>query len=107
MSPRAADASTPMISVSIPCYNQAHLLPEAIESVLAQTYAHIEGIVVDDGSLDDTSQVANRYAGIRCIRQQNQGLSGARNTGLRESLGDFIMFLDADDRLTPNAVKAH
>lgn len=99
--------SSPLVSVVIPCYKQAHLLPEALESVLAQTYRNIEAIVVDDGSPDRTSETAEQYAGVRCIRQQNQGLSGARNTGLRESRGALLMFLDADDRLTPGAVDAH
>ncbi len=92
-----------LVSVVIPCYKQAHFLPEAIKSVLAQTYSGVEAIVVDDGSPDNTSEVACRHRDVRCIRQQNQGLSGARNTGLRESRGSFVMFLDADDRLLRNA----
>ncbi len=99
--------SSALVSVVIPCYNQDRFLPEAIESVLAQTHSPVEIIVVDDGSPDTTSEVAERYPTVRCIRQQNQGLSGARNTGLRESRGKFLMFLDADDRLTTNAVQAH
>jgi glycosyltransferase involved in cell wall biosynthesis len=94
------------VSVIIPCYKQAGFLTDAIESVLAQTHPHIEVIVVDDGSPDDTSDVASRYPGVRCIRQQNQGLSAARNTGIRESEGEFLVFLDADDRLTPKALES-
>ena len=94
-----------LVSVIIPCYNQAHFLDEAIESVLAQAYAHFEIVVVDDGSTDNTSQVAARYPGVRCIRQSNQGLAAARNTGLRESNGRYLVFLDADDRLLPNALE--
>ncbi len=100
-------AQRPLVSVVIPCYKQAHFLPQALESVLAQTYLRVELIVVDDGSPDNTSEVACRHRDVRCIRQQNQGLSGARNTGLRESRGSFVMFLDADDRLLPNAVEDH
>lgn len=96
-----------VVSIVIPCYNQAHFLPESVESVLAQTYPHIETVVVDDGSSDNTAEVAGRYERVRCVRQNNQGLSGARNTGFRVSRGDYIMFLDADDRLTPTAVEAH
>jgi len=94
------------VSVIIPCYKQAGFLTDAIESVLGQTHPHIEVIVIDDGSPDDTSDVASRYPGVRCIRQENQGLSAARNTGIRESEGEFLVFLDADDRLTPKALES-
>ena len=94
------------VSVIIPCYKHACFLADAIESVLAQSYPHLEVIVVDDGSPDDTSDVASRYPGVRCIRQENQGLSAARNTGIRESKGEFLVFLDADDRLTPKALES-
>ena len=97
--------AAPLVSVVIPCYNQARFLGEAIESVLAQSYPHFEVIVVDDGSTDNTSEVAASYAGVRCIRQDNQGLAGARNTGIRESKGSYLVFLDADDRLLPDALK--
>src|SRR5918994_645327 len=97
--------AAPLVSVVIPCYNQARFLGEAIESVLAQSYPHFEVIVVDDGSTDNTSEVAASYAGVRCIRQDNQGLAGARNTGIRESKGSYLVFLDADDCLLPDALK--
>jgi glycosyltransferase involved in cell wall biosynthesis len=95
-----------LVSIIIPCYNQAHFLNEAIESVLAQSYPHFEIIVVDDGSIDNTSEVAVRYPEVRCIRQDNQGVNAARNTGLRHSKGEYLVFLDADDRLLPGALKA-
>ena len=95
-----------LVSVVIPCYNQAHFLGEAIESVLAQSYPHFEIVVIDDGSTDTTSEVAGRYPGVRCIRQDNQGLSAARNSGLRHSEGEYVVFLDADDRLLPGALEA-
>ena len=94
-----------LVSVVIPCYNQAHFLPQAIESVLAQTYRNFEILVVDDGSTDATAQTAASYVGVRCIQQHNQGLSAARNTGLRAVQGEFLVFLDADDRLLPHALK--
>src|ERR687890_1245755 len=94
-----------LVSVVIPCYNQAHFLGEAIESVLAQSYKDFEIIVVDDGSPDNTSEVAARYPGVRCVRQENQGLAGARNTGIRESKGEYLVFLDADDRLLAEALE--
>ncbi len=94
-----------LVSVIIPCYNQAHFLGEAIESVLCQSYRHFEIIVVDDGSPDNTSEVASRYPGVRCILQANLGQGAARNTGFRESKGNYLVFLDADDRLLPNALE--
>src|SRR5437868_3561752 len=93
----------PLISVVIPCYQQAHFLGEAITSVLKQTYSHHEIIVVDDGSTDDPAAVTSSYPNVRYIRQKNQGTAAARNRGLRESLGSFLVFLDADDRLLPKA----
>src|SRR5918998_6058271 len=94
-----------LVSVVIPCYNQAHFLGEAIESVLAQSYPNFEIIVVDDGSTDDTSEVAGSYPKVRLVRQENQGLSGARNAGLARSEGEYVVFLDADDRLLPEALE--
>lgn len=95
----------PLVSVIIPCFKQAHYLDHAIRSVLAQTYRRYEIIVVDDGSPDNTSGVAARYAGVRCLRQQNSGLSAARNAGLHASEGDYVVFLDADDCLLPDALE--
>src|SRR5215212_2619463 len=94
-----------LVSVVIPCYNQAHFLGEAIESVLAQNHLRFEIVVVDDGSTDDTAEVAARYPRVRCVRQDNQGLSAARNTGLRHSEGEYVVFLDSDDRLLPEALE--
>jgi glycosyltransferase involved in cell wall biosynthesis len=94
-----------LVSVVIPCFNQAVFLDEAIESVLAQTYPHFELIVVDDGSTDNTAELAARHPGVRLVRQGNRGLPAARNAGLRESSGDFVTFLDADDRLKPRALE--
>lgn len=95
----------PLVSIIIPCYRQAHYLDDAIQSVRSQTYRHFEIIVVNDGSPDNTSEVAARYQGLKCIRQRNLGLSTARNTGLQASAGDYIVFLDADDRLLPDALQ--
>ena len=99
-----------LVSVIIPCYKQAHFLGEAIESALAQTYPHVEVVVVDDGSPDDVAGVVARYAGtserdVRCFRQPNGGLSAARNAGVRASWGRYLVFLDADDRLLPHALE--
>lgn len=92
-----------MVSVVIPCYNQGRFLGEAIDSVLAQTHRSVEIIVVDDGSTDDTSVVARRYDGVRCFSQANQGQGAARNLGLTHVTGEYVVFLDADDRLLPDA----
>ena len=93
-----------LVSVVIPCYNQAHFLGEAIESVASQTYEAIETIVVDDGSTDDTAEVASSHA-VRCVRQQNQGVAEARNGGMRAARGDVLLFLDSDDWLLGDAIE--
>ena len=93
-----------LVSIVIPCYNQARFLNEAIESVLSQTYPHLEVVVIDDGSSDNTEAVVGQYPGVRCIRQENLGLAAARNSGVRHTSGRFLVFLDADDRLRPNAL---
>ena len=88
----------PSVSVVIPSYNCGHCLPEALESVFAQTFKDFEIIVVDDGSTDDTSAVVARFGSrIRCIRQENRGLPAARNRGIRASAAPYIALLDADD----------
>ena len=91
------------VSVVIPAYNYAHFLPEAIASVLAQTWTDLELIVVDDGSTDNTPEVCAHCTDprFRTVRQVNAGLSAARNTGIREARYPFVAFLDADDRWKP------
>ncbi|HUI06987.1 MAG TPA: glycosyltransferase [Verrucomicrobiae bacterium] len=94
-------------SIIIPAFNQAGFLAQAIESALQQTHADTEVVVVDDGSTDDTSQVAARFAdrrNFKLIRQANTGLPGARNRGLAESAGDYVCFLDSDDYLAPEKI---
>jgi glycosyltransferase involved in cell wall biosynthesis len=82
-------------------------LPEAIESALSQKHRTIEVVVVDDGSRDKIREVIGRYSDIVFVRQENRGLAEARNSGFGASSGEYVAFLDADDRLTPNAVEAH
>jgi glycosyltransferase involved in cell wall biosynthesis len=89
-----------MVTVVIPCFNQAHFLKDCIDSVKAQTFKVTEIIVVDDGSPDNTSEVANKL-GVRCIRQTNKGLSAARNTGIRAAKTEYVLPLDADDMIHP------
>jgi hypothetical protein len=93
-----------LVSVVIPCFQQAHFLPEAVESVLAQDHPEVEVIVVDDGSPDNVEAVAARCPGVRFLRQENSGLAAARNAGMAEARGEFLLFLDADDRLLPEAI---
>ena len=93
-----------LASVIIPCYNQAHFLSEAIVSVFSQRHREYEVIVVDDGSSDDTWYTATTFDRVRCLRQENRGVASARNAGLAASNGSYIVFLDADDRLLPNAL---
>ncbi|SCK42523.1 Glycosyltransferase involved in cell wall bisynthesis [Variovorax sp. HW608] len=97
----------PEFSVIIPCYRQAHLLPKAIESALAQARdVDLEVIVVDDGSPDNASEVASRYEGVIVIRQPNAGLCAARNRGILRSSGRYLLFLDSDDYLRPGMLAA-
>jgi glycosyltransferase involved in cell wall biosynthesis len=94
------------VSVVIPCFNHARFLPLAIDSALGQTWPDCEVVVVDDGSTDGSGAVAARYSAVTVVRQENRGLSAARNAGLAASHGDFVIFLDADDRLAPGAARA-
>ena len=94
-----------LVSVVIPCYGQAHFLAQAVESVLTQTYAPYEIIVIDDGSPDKVSEVSGRYPAARLYRTpDNRGVSEARNLGLEKCQGEYLVFLDSDDRLLPNAL---
>jgi glycosyltransferase involved in cell wall biosynthesis len=95
----------PLVSVIIPCYNQAHFVRHAIESVRAQTYPGVELILVNDGSTDDVESVVAGFPWVRSISQENRGLAAARNIGLARCRGDLVVFLDADDRLLPGAVE--
>jgi glycosyltransferase involved in cell wall biosynthesis len=90
--------SNSLVSVIIPTYNRAHLIGETVESALAQTYKHLEILVVDDGSTDNTQEILQPYKDhIRYFYQENRGVSAARNVGLRNAQGRYIAFLDSDD----------
>ncbi len=95
------------ISVVITCYNQARYLGAAIASVLAQTYPPTQIIVMDDGSVDDSQAVAANYSGVQYVRQLNQGVAAARNNGFQQSTGEFVVFMDGDDRLMPSALETN
>ncbi len=97
------NVEAPKVSVVIPACNQARYLAESIQSVLAQTYDDYEIIVVDDGSTDGTRAVVESLgSGIRYVWQENQGLAGARNTGIREAHGKYVALLDSDDAWLPS-----
>lgn len=95
-----------LISVIIPAYNAAQYIVNGIERLTAQTYQNLEIMVVNDGSTDSTGQMLDELAKknhkIKVMHQKNQGVSAARNMGLREAKGDFIGFIDADDEVYPD-----
>lgn len=97
----------PLISVIITTYNHVKYLADAIASAFRQTYSNLEVIVVDDGSTDDTPLLMTNYPEVKYIRQENKGLSSARNTGIANSKGSYLVFLDADDVLYPNALRTN
>jgi len=99
----------PLVSVIVPSFNYGHFLPATLESVRRQTWDAWECIVVDDGSTDDTSEIALAHAQtdprIKCVRRANGGLAAARNSGLRAATGDYVQLLDADDALEPRKLE--
>ena len=101
---QVSNIDQPLISIIIPCFNHAHFLPDAIKSVLDQSYKNLEIIVVDDGSSDNTKEMATSFPDVKYVYQTNQGLSAARNTGLKNSNGKYLVFLDADDFLFPEGL---
>jgi len=100
---------TDLVSVIVPVYNAENYLAECIESVLQQTFTAIELILVDDGSSDRSVEIAEAYAAkdarIRFYTQKNQGQSSARNHGIRQSSGNYLLFVDSDDWITPYHVE--
>src|SRR5688500_3318505 len=94
------------VSVIIPNHNYVHYLREAIDGVINQTYPDIEIIVVDDGSTDGSREILKSYGErIVSICQNNQGVSAARNNGVRSSRGQYVAFLDADDSWLPEKIE--
>jgi glycosyltransferase involved in cell wall biosynthesis len=95
------------VSIIIPAYKQAAYLGKTIESALAQTHSDVEVVVIDDGSPDETPEVAARFSdqpNFKYVRQENTGLGGARNRGIAVSTGEYLCFLDADDQYLPQKV---
>ena len=99
----------PLISVIVPVYKVEAYLPQCLDSICGQTYQNLEILLVDDGSPDRCGEICDQYAArdtrIRVIHKQNGGLSDARNAGMQQMTGSYLMFVDSDDMLPPNAVQ--
>ena len=100
----------PQVTVVIPAYNAEKYIEETFDSLRAQTLTDWEALIVDDGSTDATAQIAEKAshadARFRLLRQENAGVSAARNHGLSEAQGTYILFLDSDDTLTADSLRA-
>lgn len=98
-----------LVSIIVPCYNQMQYLPETLNCVLGQDYVNWECIIVNDGSPDRTDEVAQRYCGLdkrfKYHYKENGGLSSARNYGITKSVGEYILPLDSDDKISPDYLK--
>ncbi len=99
----------PTISVIVPVYNSAATVAESLESVVKQTYPDLEILVIDDGSTDNSIAICEQFSDprIQIIHQQNRGLAGARNTGIRHAQGKYLAFLDSDDLWLPEKIELH
>jgi CDP-glycerol glycerophosphotransferase len=107
---RSAVPTAPLVSIIVPVYNVEEYLEECLASVRAQTHERLEILLIDDGSTDGSSAIAQTHATedarIRIVRQANAGLGAARNTGIRHATGEFLCFVDSDDILRHDAVRA-
>ena len=101
--------SNPKVSIIVPVYNVEAFLDECIQSVLAQTYENIEIVLIDDGAKDNSGKMCDDYAlkddRIVVIHKENGGLSSARNAGIEKATGDYFLFVDSDDVITPSMVE--
>jgi glycosyltransferase involved in cell wall biosynthesis len=95
------------VSVILPVYGVEKYIAEAVRSVLAQTFSDFELLIIDDGSPDRSVEICRQFTDsrIRIIQQQNRGLSGARNTGIRYAKGEYLAFLDGDDLWAPEKLE--
>jgi CDP-glycerol glycerophosphotransferase len=104
---RGRRTTRPRLSVVVPVYNVENYLAECLDSIRAQTFTDLEVVLVDDGSTDGSSAIAEQYAGrhanISMIRQANAGLAAARNSGVRHVSGELLAFVDSDDTIPPHA----
>ena len=103
--------NTPLVSVIVPVYNVAPYLEQCLDSIVDQTYRHLEIILVDDGSTDDSGAICGRYAEgdsrIQVVYQKNKGLSGARNSGLDIASGEYVIFIDSDDYIWGGTIEGY
>lgn len=99
----------PIVSIIVPCYNQAQYLNEALQSVLDQTYENWECIIISDGSLDNTQEIAENWVArdnrFKYYYKENEGVSSARNLGIRNSIGEYILPLDGDDKIAKDYIQ--
>ena len=107
--PIIAEPGESLVSVIMPAYNAADYIKEAIESVLIQNYRNFELVVIDDGSTDNTKDIVASFKNdkIKYLYQENKGLAGAHNTGIKTSQGLFLIKLDSDDMMTPDFIARH
>jgi glycosyltransferase involved in cell wall biosynthesis len=103
----AEERAQPRVSIIIPCLNGERYLAESLESALAQTHGAVEVVFIDDGSADGSLAIARGFPQVTVLSQPNAGISVARNAGMDASESEFVLFLDADDRLAPDAVRNH
>lgn len=100
--------NTPLVTIIIPVYNTKKYLRDCVESVLSQTYHNLEIILIDDGSTDGSEKIVDDYAKtdkrIKVIHQKNQGQSSARNIGIQKATGDYVSFIDSDDKIKPSFI---
>ena len=98
----------PLISVIVPVYNVEPFLKKCVDSIVLQTYANLEIILIDDGSPDKCPEICDAYARkdnrIKVVHQENGGLARVRNVGIENATGDYITFIDSDDFVAPNYV---
>lgn len=94
------------VSVIVPCYNYAQYLDETLQSIFNQSVPAHEVIVVDDGAIDNSIEIAKKYP-VKIVRKANGGLASARNAGIEVATGEYIMSVDSDDILRPDAIKEH
>ena len=101
--------NTPLVSIVIPVYNVERYLRMCLDSVMMQTYTNLEIVCINDGSPDGSGFILREYAAkdkrIKILEIENQGLSGARNVGIANCKGDYLMFLDSDDWIDNNTVE--
>ena len=100
--------SSPLVTVIVPVYNTEKYLAECVDSILAQTYAALEVLLIDDGSTDGSPALCDRYAArdarVQVLHQENAGVSAARNAGIERASGKYIAFADSDDRIAPEMI---